>query len=148
MQIKAPNGEITDLENMQLFSLVQHAGECRLPEEITKKMQFEFRNLGSEKVHLEKSYELQEKVKYLTDSCADAKSHAVCINLSYLPLVFSFVCCPDKFDFEVVDVVSQHIVRLSGLGLVVTLKDDVVIVKEPGYHLEGDVIVMSLSVNI
>lgn len=89
-QIKELNGKITDLEKMQEFSMVQHAEECRLSEEKMKKMQFEVKNLGSEKVQLEKmNSELQEKVKYLSDASAEAEGRVVCINLFFLSLFFN-----------------------------------------------------------
>jgi predicted nucleic acid-binding Zn-ribbon protein len=88
-QIKDLNGKITDLKNMQEFSMVQHAEECRLGEEKMKQMHFEVRNLGSEKFQLEKANsELQDKVKCLIDASAEAESHVVCINLFFLVVQF------------------------------------------------------------
>ncbi|XP_078166341.1 synaptonemal complex protein ZEP1-like isoform X2 [Carex rostrata] len=76
VQIKELNGKIADLEKMQEFSMVQHAEECQLAEEKIKIMQLEVKNLGSEKVELEKTNsELQEKVKHLTEASAEAESH-------------------------------------------------------------------------
>lgn len=90
-QIKELNGKITDLEKMQEFSMVQHAEECQLAEEKIKIMQLEVKNLGSEKVELEKTnLELQEKVKHLTEASAEAESHVVCINLIFLLFYFLY----------------------------------------------------------
>lgn len=71
--------KIMELQKSQEFTMVQHAEECRLVEDKTRRLESEVEVLVSKKTESEKLVvDLREKVKVLTEAAGVTEDHMVC----------------------------------------------------------------------